>query len=144
MKNLLAIPLMYIFLGLTACQASTLPTRPIQEIKLISQTLKAEVMFRAWNTKSLTPTGAQSTITVVSTPKQLGEIVILRWNEEQSQFTSEVYKPEDNITPPKNWVYIDGKIEKSISKQPSGAFFISELVSGEKGGRRVERFRLDK
>lgn len=115
-----------------------------EKIFLVNQySVEARIFFRAWNTKEFgEPIGAAS-FSVIASPDERGDIVVLRKNEASGGFTAEVYRPDADIEKPDIWTLTFPEDKKSIVKQPDGSFHLSELIDGKEGGRRIEIFKLD-
>ena len=72
-----------------------------EKIFLVNQySVEARIFFRAWNTKEFgEPIGAAS-FSVIASPDERGDIVVLRKNEASGGFTAEVYRPDADIEKP--------------------------------------------
>ncbi|MBL4761482.1 MAG: hypothetical protein JKY93_02140 [Gammaproteobacteria bacterium] len=113
-------------------------SKEVADIKL--QEIEVDVVLRGWNQKGFGDKISTSTISIITTPDYKGDIVILRMNKNASGFTAEVYKPKPDALNPELWEFVSGDIEKSIVKQPSGNFHLSEMVDE---GVRVEVIDLE-
>lgn len=105
--------------------------------------VEARVFFRPWNTKGFGAQTGTESLTVIASPEEQGDIVILRKNNASAGFTAEVYRPDADVDKPDIWNQIAPEGEKSIVRQPDNSFHLSELVGGKEGGRRIEIFKLD-
>lgn len=112
-------------------------------LPLIKKTLQSQVIFSPWNTKGLGESKPYDTITVIASQNLESDIVILRWNDAGTAFTAELYRQSNTNGIFKSWEYQGDDVSKSITQQPGGAFYISELIGGKDGGSRKEVFRLD-
>lgn len=114
-----------------------------EPINLIQRTLQSQVVFSPWGSKSYGGKVPYDTITVLTSRNLEGDIVILRWNDAGTNFTTELYRPSSVQCIFKSWESENGSLGKSIDQQPSGAFFVTELIEGEEGGSRKEIFTLE-
>lgn len=120
----------------TACANSSLQKPQVFD------NVRSEVSFRKWNEKGLGKVIGHNTISVVKAGKHVGDIVILRWSEDHSKFRAEVYRPEDATEPVTVWNLVSDTEEKILTDQHGQFYLIVELVAGEDGGQKTERFKL--
>lgn len=97
--------------------------------------------FRAWNEKSFGGAAKKCRISVIRSPSPTGEIVLLRWSDDKTDFTTEVYQldktdPTATVWRQKNDTQI------TLVDQQDGSFLILQLIPGKNGGQRQERFIL--
>lgn len=114
-----------------------------EPVNLIQRTLQSQAVFSPWGSKSYGEKTPYDTITVLTSRNLEGDIVILRWNDAGTDFTTELYRQSSTQGIFKSWEYQNGSVSKSIDQQPSGSFFVSELIEGEDGGSRKEIFTLE-
>jgi hypothetical protein len=113
-----------------------------RQIVATQHSVDAQVFFRAWSTKEFGEPIESESLTVIASPDEKGDIVVLRKNEGSGGFTAEVYRPDADIEKPRIWNLTHPEGQKSIVRQPDGSFHLSELISGKEGGRRIEAFKL--
>ena len=129
---------------------ATLPTacvhKPLQEYSppLLKYELQTEIMFRGWDTKNYTDKVPFDKITLITQKGLTSDIVILRWNQPHTKFTTEIYHPEDGDSILKTWVSGVASVKKSVVQQPVNVLHIIERVTGADGGERVEVIKLPK
>lgn len=126
----------------SACAALN-PGVDNEPVNLIQRTFQSQAIFSPWGSKSYGEKAPYDTITVLTSRDLKGDIVILRWNDAGTNFTTELYRPGSTQGIFKSWESENGNLGKSIDQQPSGAFFVSELIEGEGGGSLKEIFTLD-
>lgn len=123
LKTLKVLLTFVIILSSFSCVAKEITGVNVQEIE-------TKVYLSRWDKKGFGDKIATSTISIITAPDYKGDIVVLRKNANDSGFTAEVYKPEESDTlTPRSWEFTFGDIEKSIVRQSSGKFHLSERVS---------------
>lgn len=126
-----------LLLGSMACTSQ--PTA--KNLVTNQYSVEARVVFRPWNTKGFGEQIGTESLTVIASPEERGDIVILR-KKISGGFTTEIYRPDADVEKPDVWNLTLPEGEKSIVRQPDGSFHLSELVEGKEGGRRIETFKL--
>jgi len=104
--------------------------------------IKTEVAFRHWNQKGLGKITEHNEITVVKSVNSCGDIVLLRWTEDKSQFQAEIYRADSCTKDLSEWQLVSSSEEKTLTEQHGQYFLILELIPGENGGQKTERFAL--
>lgn len=131
-----------ILISLLALNASiAFAHEPIQnQNNIIQYSVEAQIIFRPWSTKEFGEVIGTERLTIITTPDKTSDIIILYNNSSSSEGKTETYRsdPDSTII----WRLVSEEQDKSIVKQPGGAFHIHELISGEDGGSRILRFRL--
>lgn len=125
-----------LLLGISSCRA--------ESIKLADNiySIESEVAFRQWNQKGLGDIVKKNQLGVIVTKSRCGDIVILRWNDEHTQFATEVYRAESCSNALSEWKLVFPKGDKTLTDQHGRYFLIVELIPGKDGGQRTERFSL--
>lgn len=102
----------------------------------------SEIAFRGWNQQGLGEVVGADHLTVIRSKNTCGDIVILRWSQDTSQFHAEPYTAQQCNERPTEWTHktLDG--EKVLTDQHGQYFLILELVPGATGGQKTERFTL--
>jgi hypothetical protein len=102
----------------------------------------SEVSLRPWETEGLGKVIAKETLTVIKTKDGKGEVVVLRWLKDQSQFVTEVYRGDPEAQEHSSWTLANGQEKKTLAHQHGDLYMIHQLVAGKDGGQRSEIFKL--
>ncbi len=108
----------------------------------VFERISTEVSFRQWNQKGLGEVFERNDISVIKSPNNCGDIVILRWSAKATEFKAEVYRADACTEPPSEWQLVSDSQEKTLTDQHGQYFMILELVPGKEGGQKTERFKL--
>ena len=102
----------------------------------------SEISLRPWETEGLGKVIAKETLTVIKTKDGKGEVVVLRWSKDQSQFITEVYRGDPEAQEHSSWTLVNGQEKKTLAHQHGDLYMIHQLVAGKDGGQRSEIFKL--
>jgi len=110
---------------------------------LVFHNVETEVRFQGWDKKGLGNVMSRERVSVILSPAGAGDIVILRGGPGRA-LRAEVYRADaasKAILP--QYQLVSEDVEKVLSEQQQGKYYIiTELVSGQQGGRRTESFTL--
>ncbi len=102
----------------------------------------SEISLRPWETEGSGKVIAKETLTVIKAKDGKGEVVVLRWSKDQSQFVTEVYRGGPEAQEHSSWTLVNGQEKKTLAHQHGNLYMIHQLVTGKDGGQRSEIFKL--
>lgn len=109
----------------------------------IYNNVKSEISLRPWETIGLGKVIGTESLTVIKTKDGKGEVVVLRWSEDQSEFTTEIYRGDAEVDKHSSWSLVNGgNQQKTLSHQHGDLYMINQLIAGKDGGQKSQVFQL--
>ena len=108
----------------------------------IYNNVASEISLRPWETEGLGKVIAKENLTVIKTKDGKGDVVVLRWSKDQSQFVTEVYRGDPEAQEHSSWTLVNGQEKKTLAHQHGDLYMIHQLVAGKDGGQKSEVFKL--
>lgn len=139
------LPLWFFLLAISsACSAKDTIDSTNSNLE-VHNNVKSEISLRPWETKGLGKVIGTETLTVIKTKGGRGEVVVLRWSENQSEFKTEVYRGDVEADKHSSWSLVNGGNEqKTLSHQHGDLYMISQLIAGKNGGQKTQVFNLSR
>lgn len=128
----------------SACSAQESIDSPNPNLEIYNN-VKSEISLRPWETKGLGKVIGTETLTVIKTKDGKGEVVVLRWLEDQSEFKTEIYRSDAESEAHSSWSLVNGgDEEKRLSHQHGDLYMINQLIAGKDGGQKSQVFKLSR
>lgn len=127
----------------TACSGQNQIKPEVTNLEIYNN-VQSEISFRSWESKGLGDVAEKNTLSVLKAKNGKGDIIVLRWSKDKTQFTTEVYRASSDEEEQSSWSLVNSDEKKTLAYQHGDMYMIHQLVAGKDGGQKSEIFHLTK